>query len=228
MRRPIQGATALLLFVFLAVAGFSQASNKGFASTYPLALEGSKTASGEIYISTELTACHASLPFNTLVKVTNLRNKKTVTVRVNDRFAFRNSRVIDISKTAADMIDLFGEITPQVSIEVLGTADATMLADVQKKQDAAKNATAPSEKTAVVKTTTPKKEKKTEVVASAPAPVSTPVTTAAVPVTASASTAGTDGGFLSGIKLSIPTVSVQDITNLATVTIKYISLSLFK
>lgn len=216
--------TAMLLFVFLAVAGFSQTSSMGFASTYPLALEGSKTASGEVYISSELTACHASLPFNTLVKVTNLRNKKTVTVRVNDRFTFRNSRVIDISKAAADMIDLFGEITPQVSIEVLGTADATMLAEVKKKQDAAAKAS-PSEKTAVVKTTVPKKEVKTEVATATPTPA--PVATA--PVTASVSTtADTDGGFLSGVKLSIPTVSVEDITNLATVTIKYISLSLFK
>lgn len=216
--------TAMLLFVFLAVAGFSQTSSMGFASTYPLALEGSKTASGEVYISSELTACHASLPFNTLVKVTNLRNKKTVTVRVNDRFTFRNSRVIDISKAAADMIDLFGEITPQVSIEVLGTADATMLAEVKKKQDAAAKAS-PSEKTAVVKTTVPKKEVKTEVATATPTPA--PVATA--PVTASVSTTtDTDGGFLSGVKLSIPTVSVEDITNLATVTIKYISLSLFK
>jgi rare lipoprotein A len=225
--RLIQRTTTLLLFVFMAVAGFSQTSNKGFASTYPLALEGSKTASGEIYISTELTACHASLPFNTLVKVTNLRNKKTVTVRVNDRFVFRNSRVIDISKGAADVIDLFGEITPQVSIEVLGTADATMLAEVQKKQDIAKKTPvpAPSEKTAVVKTTVPKKEKKTEVVVNTPAPA--PAATA--PVTAAVSVdTESDGGLLSGIKLSIPTISVQDITNLATVTIKYISLSLFK
>jgi rare lipoprotein A len=226
MRILIQRTTTLLLFVLLAVAGFSQASSKGFASTYPLALEGSKTASGEIYISTELTACHASLPFNTLVKVTNLRNKKTVTVRVNDRFAFRNSRVIDISKAAANVIDLFGEITPQVYIEVLGTADATMLAEVQKKQDIAKKTPvpAPSEKTAVVKTTVPKKEKKTEVVVNTPAPAPA----AAAPVATASVNTESDGGLLSGIKLSIPTVSVQDIANLATVTIKYISLSLFK
>ena len=70
----------------------------GTASWYALY---SQTASGEQMDPTELTAAHRSLPFGTVLKVTNQRNGKSVIVRVNDRGPFINGRVIDLSKAAA-------------------------------------------------------------------------------------------------------------------------------
>jgi len=70
----------------------------GGASWYALT---SKTASGERMNPAAMTAAHRSLPFGTKVKVTNQRNGKTVTVRINDRGPFIRGRVIDLSKAAA-------------------------------------------------------------------------------------------------------------------------------
>lgn len=76
-------------------AAFAQC---GSASWYALT---SKTASGERMNPAAMTAAHRSLPFGTKVKVTNQRNGKTVTVRINDRGPFIKGRVIDLSRAAA-------------------------------------------------------------------------------------------------------------------------------
>lgn len=246
MMRFLRGAIATALFFISVSAGISQSVTKGFASTYPLAMEGSNTASGELYISTEFTACHSSLPFNTLVKVTNLKNNKSVTVRINDRFNFRNSRVIDVSNAAATEISLFDEITPQVSIEVIGIADAIMMASVKAKQDAAKN---PVKIASTPAPTLKKKvpaEKQQPVVASV---TTTPAQQPATPEKAAPATASVTPDvaktqvssalalaevkketpeLLSGIKISIPTISVEAISNLATISIKYLSMGFLR
>ena len=91
------GAAALAAGLLLAAAGTASAQC-GSASWYALR---SKTASGERMNPAAMTAAHRTLPFGTLLKVTNQRNGKTVVVRINDRGPFIRGRVIDLSKAAA-------------------------------------------------------------------------------------------------------------------------------
>jgi rare lipoprotein A len=91
----------------------------GVASYYGAELNGHKTASGERYDMHDLTAAHLTLPFNTRVRVTNLSNKKSVVVRINDRGPYTKRRVIDLSYAAAKQIGLVAIGTGKVKIEVI-------------------------------------------------------------------------------------------------------------
>lgn len=88
----------------------------GKASYYAKSFNGKKTASGEKFRSNKLTAAHRTLPFNTKVKVTNLKTGKSVKVRINDRGPFVAGRIIDLSKRAARKIGLVDEGVGQVRI----------------------------------------------------------------------------------------------------------------
>ena len=78
----------------------------GVASFYSTKFNGRRTASGEKFNNNALTAAHLSLPFGSLVKVTNVRNGKTVVVRINDRGPHVKGRTIDLSKAAAKKIGI--------------------------------------------------------------------------------------------------------------------------
>lgn len=78
----------------------------GKASYYNDKYEGRKTSSGEVFEQSKSTAAHKTLPFGTKVTVKNLKNGKTVTVRINDRGPFVAGRIIDLSKSSAQKIDL--------------------------------------------------------------------------------------------------------------------------
>ncbi len=78
----------------------------GEASYYADKFHGRQTASGETFNQYKLTCAHRTLPFGTLLEVTNLANNKKVTVVVNDRGPFAHGRVIDLSKSAAEKIDM--------------------------------------------------------------------------------------------------------------------------
>ena len=93
---------------------------EGTASWYGPDFHGKKTSSGEIYNMHDLTAAHKTLPMNTMLKVTNLKNGKSVVVRVNDRGPFVGNRVIDLSYEAAKRLGMIGTGTAPVEIEVLG------------------------------------------------------------------------------------------------------------
>lgn len=93
---------------------------EGRASYYGRELSGRRTASGERFDPTDFTAAHRTLPFGTHVRVTNLRNAKSVVVRVNDRGPFHRSRVIDISRAAADAIGMTRAGTATVRLERVG------------------------------------------------------------------------------------------------------------
>lgn len=80
----------------------------GEASWYGKAFHGRTTASGEDFDMFELTAAHRRLPLGTLVKVTNLRNGKSVIVRINDRGPYVNNRIMDLSYGAARMLEFRG------------------------------------------------------------------------------------------------------------------------
>lgn len=94
-------------------------SMKGKASFYAKSFEGKKTANGEVFSNELLTAAHRSLPFGTLVKVTNLSNYKSVIVRINDRGPYSKHRMIDLSKAAAKEIDLVQQGVGNVLIECI-------------------------------------------------------------------------------------------------------------
>jgi len=91
----------------------------GMASYYADKFHGRPTASGEIFDMNGLTAAHKSLPLGTVVKVTNLDNKKTITLPINDRGPFIKGRIIDLSLGAATVIDMVGPGTARVRIEVV-------------------------------------------------------------------------------------------------------------
>src|SRR5690242_12638859 len=96
---------------------------EGLASYYAEPYHGRKTASGEIFDSyQELTAAHRTLPFNTMVRVTNKTNGRQVDVRINDRGPFVQGRVIDLSVRAAREIDLMRPGVAPVTLKILKTA----------------------------------------------------------------------------------------------------------
>ncbi len=92
---------------------------KGEASWYGPGFNGKKTANGEIFNMNKLTAAHKKLAFGTKVRVTNLKNNKTVVVKINDRGPFVKGRVIDLSKKAAQQIDMIKTGHVPVKIEIL-------------------------------------------------------------------------------------------------------------
>ena len=93
---------------------------KGNASWYGPDFHGKSTSNGERYNMWGMTAAHKTLPMNTIVKVTNLRNGKTTVVRINDRGPFVATMIIDLSKAAASKINMIGHGTAPVKLEILG------------------------------------------------------------------------------------------------------------
>jgi rare lipoprotein A len=95
---------------------------EGEASYYADRFNGRTTANGETFDINQLTAAHRTLPFGTRVRVTNLKNQKSVVVRINDRGPYAKGRVIDLSPAAARRIDMIGMGVAPVRIEVLDAA----------------------------------------------------------------------------------------------------------
>lgn len=92
---------------------------RGEASYYGPGFYYNRTANGEIYRPGTYTAAHRSLPFGTRVRVQNLNNGKSVTVRINDRGPFVGGRIIDLSETAAEAIGMKSSGIAPVRIQVL-------------------------------------------------------------------------------------------------------------
>lgn len=95
----------------------------GVVSWYGDKFHGRKTASGEKYDKHELTAAHKSLPFGTKVKVTNIRNGKSVVVEINDRGPYAKSRVLDLSQAAFSEIGQTNTGVMQVEYEIMKSED---------------------------------------------------------------------------------------------------------
>ncbi|HDR1031431.1 TPA: septal ring lytic transglycosylase RlpA family protein, partial [Pasteurella multocida] len=119
-------------------------AREGIASFYHKKFNGRKTASGQIYNENLYTAAHKTLPLNSYVLVTNLRNQRKVIVRINDRGPFVKGRIIDLSRAAAREIGLIGSGVGHVRVELIqldrqgrisGPATTT-LAKLAKNQDA--------------------------------------------------------------------------------------------
>ena len=127
-------ATAcLLLLLLLLVAGCAGHrappgtpgrghTETGMASWYGKKFHGRKTANGERYNMNALTAAHRTLPFGTVVRVTNLDNGRSVVVRINDRGPFKKGRIIDLSRKAARELDMIGPGVVKVRLKVTSRA----------------------------------------------------------------------------------------------------------
>jgi peptidoglycan lytic transglycosylase len=99
---------------------------RGLASWYGRKFQGQKTSSGETYDMFAMTAAHKTLPIPSYAKVTNVKNGKSVVVRINDRGPFHSNRIIDLSYAAAKRIDILGVGSAMVEVErVFPGSDAT-------------------------------------------------------------------------------------------------------
>ena len=118
----------VLIAIALIVPQFVQAQvspvfrQEGIASWYGREFDGRPTASGEIFDSSQLTAAHPTLPFGTMLLVTNRHNNRQVIVRVNDRGPFVAARIVDVSRAAAEQLDMIVTGTAPVIIEAVGQA----------------------------------------------------------------------------------------------------------
>jgi rare lipoprotein A len=109
---------SLFLLVFLLPISLrAQEAEYGKATYYADRFHGRSTASGELYHSDSLTAAHPTHPFGTLVCVTNMGNKTSVIVRINDRGPFIQGRIIDLSRKAMKMLRGLDKGVIYVSIE---------------------------------------------------------------------------------------------------------------
>lgn len=92
---------------------------RGIASWYGSVLNGRLTASGERFDMHAMTACHPTLPFGTVVRVLNLKNKKSVVVRINDRGDLAPGRIIDLSYAAAEQLNITEAGLAPVALEII-------------------------------------------------------------------------------------------------------------
>lgn len=120
----------LLVFLFVLSSCLFAAKvykDSATASYYGKDFHGKKTSNGEVFDMNELTCAHKSLPFDTILRVTNLSNGKTVKVRVNDRGPFVVGREIDLSTAAAKKLDMLKTGTTKVKIEIITMGPDTAL-----------------------------------------------------------------------------------------------------
>ena len=96
---------------------------KGISSFYAEDFHGKLTANGEVYDMYGLTAAHKTLPLNTIVRVTNLVNNKSLILRINDRGPYVKGRILDCSYGAAKKLDFIIQGTTDVKIEVIEWGD---------------------------------------------------------------------------------------------------------
>jgi rare lipoprotein A len=109
-------ATAKKHTPFALSATAAGTASQGLASFYS---EGTQTASGEKFNANELTAAHPTLPFGTRLRVTNVANGRSVTVRVNDRGPYVPGRVVDVSYSAAESLGMIGRGVANVKLDVV-------------------------------------------------------------------------------------------------------------
>ena len=108
----------------VAAPAATMAGMDGLAAYYSDRLNGRKTASGQVFDQQKLTAAHQTLPFGTMVKVTNTKNGRSVVVRINDRGPTQAGRVIDLSHAAASKLGMLRSGLVPVKLEVVKEAPA--------------------------------------------------------------------------------------------------------
>lgn len=116
MRQVIFSALAAAALAAGAEVAAAEPATRGTASFYS---HGSKTANGERYDPNGLTAAHRTLPFGTRVRVTDVKTRRSVVVRINDRGPFIKGRIIDVSRGAASQLGMIGRGLATVEVRVL-------------------------------------------------------------------------------------------------------------
>lgn len=131
-----------VLFLFLTSCGVTRRTapekkgeiiGSGIASWYGPNFHGKITANGEKYNMNDYTAAHKTLPFNTVLRVDNVENGKSVIVRINDRGPYVANRIIDLSRRAAEDIDMIGAGTASVRLMVVREGDRPV--DIQNSSN---------------------------------------------------------------------------------------------
>jgi rare lipoprotein A len=128
MYRVVMAALGLILLASLQVVGAPAARADGMASFYGYDFAGKPTANGETFNPQAMTAASRTLPFGTMVRVTNRNTGRSVVVRINDRGPFVGGRVIDLSQGAAGVIGMINSGVAPVDIAVIGSAGRTQVA----------------------------------------------------------------------------------------------------
>ena len=118
-------SVSLISFCSISLAKVGKQENEhardaGIASFYNDKLHGQATTSGETYDRYDMTAAHKSLPMGTRLRVTNLKNNRSVIVKVNDRLGRPSKHIIDLSKEAAKELGFVHAGLTKVKIEILG------------------------------------------------------------------------------------------------------------
>jgi rare lipoprotein A len=121
----------VLLTALLTLSPVFAAAEEGLASWYGGKFHGRMTSSGEVFDSNTLTAAHRTLPFGTIVKVTNLDNGKSVQVKINDRGPFVEGRIIDLSRAAAVALGMIDSGIAHVSLQIMEFISPTDLYAIQ-------------------------------------------------------------------------------------------------
>lgn len=124
--RNIKVLSIAITLLMASLSSMAQITEIGLASFYADKFDGRVTASGAIFDQGKMTAAHRTFPFGTTVKVTNLKNKKSITVVINDRGPFVKDRVIDLSKAGAKKLDFISAGVAQVKVEVLSLGESSL------------------------------------------------------------------------------------------------------
>lgn len=104
----------------------------GIASWYGPGFDGKRTASGEVFDTNGLTAAHKTLPMPSMVRVTNLENGRSISVRVNDRGPFEAGRIIDLSRRGAQLLGFIDKGTARVRVEIMAEESQVLAAAASK------------------------------------------------------------------------------------------------
>ncbi len=126
-----------LATLLLALSGTlsAQITEVGLASFYADKFDGRMTASGETFSQKKMTAAHRTLPFGTVVRVTNLDNNLSVDVTINDRGPFVEKRIIDLSRAAAEKLNYISKGTTSVKVEVLSLPETNAATATEIKRN---------------------------------------------------------------------------------------------
>ncbi len=175
MKKTAMLLLALLVGVISMAPAQGTFKQEGIASFYADKFHGRTTASGDRYDKAKFTCAHMSLPFGTELLVTNLENGKTTTVQVNDRGPFVANRIIDLSRAAAEEIDMVTSGMAKVRIEMAKGGSAGQAASKPASPTAAKPTPPPAPASKPAPKPAPK------AAAPSPAPKPTPSSTAHEP-----------------------------------------------
>jgi rare lipoprotein A len=132
---PVEDPQLGLLNQKQADPSLSQYDEVGYASYYSQKFHGKPTASGEVYDKNRLTGSHKTLPLGSMVRVTNLGNKKEVVVRINDRGPYVDGRIMDLSEKAAEQLEFKDAGIAKVGVKILRKGDEAPKKMAQTKED---------------------------------------------------------------------------------------------